>query len=116
MFPFQSYQSTFFVLPLLVCAYPLLPNPPPFLPLCLSPPSLFTPLSSYLLSPPLSPVPPLSLYLTSRLLPLPVPALQRALRAQLDCVPVDFTNLFRYADLDEDGLITLNQVNTTPNH
>jgi hypothetical protein len=27
-------------------------------------------------------------------------------------VPVDFTNLFRYADLDEDGLITLTQVNT----
>ena len=35
---------------------------------------------------------------------------QKMLKTQLDCLPVDFSNLFRFVDLDEDSLISLNQV------
>jgi Ca2+-binding EF-hand superfamily protein len=35
--------------------------------------------------------------------------IQKMLKTQVDCLPIDISNLFKFADMDDDGLISLDQ-------
>lgn len=36
--------------------------------------------------------------------------IQKILKTQVDCLPIDISHLFKFADMDDDGLISLDQV------
>jgi hypothetical protein len=36
--------------------------------------------------------------------------IQKVLKTQIDCLPIDVSNIFKFADMDDDGLISLDQV------